>query len=122
MLPRPPKSPRTDTLFPYTTLVRSNRGSARRRCAARPLEAARHARAPGRQPCRLFDRRRYPCGRGGFAGAESMINPKAIALEHKFTTVDVAWHDYGGWVVRSEERRVGKECVSTCRSRWWPYH
>src|SRR3546814_12447570 len=21
---------------------------------------------------------------------------------------------------RSEERRVGKECVSTCRSRWWP--
>src|SRR3546814_8140849 len=23
--------------------------------------------------------------------------------------------------VRSEERRVGKECVSTCRSRWWPY-
>src|SRR3546814_14514420 len=27
---------------------------------------------------------------------------------------------YGLW--RSEERRVGKECVSTCRSRWSPYH
>src|SRR3546814_7383353 len=27
-----------------------------------------------------------------------------------------------GTVVRSEERRVGKECVSTCRSRWSPYH
>src|SRR3546814_6878174 len=28
------------------------------------------------------------------------------------------------WVAlyRSEERRVGKECVSTCRSRWSPYH
>src|SRR3546814_18242966 len=25
-------------------------------------------------------------------------------------------------VLRSEERRVGKECVSTCRSRWSPYH
>src|SRR3546814_17036003 len=25
-------------------------------------------------------------------------------------------------VARSEERRVGKECVSTCRSRWSPYH
>src|SRR3546814_14104123 len=25
-------------------------------------------------------------------------------------------------VERSEERRVGKECVSTCRSRWSPYH
>src|SRR3546814_1074288 len=46
--------------------------------------------------------------------------------------------DYGAWVKeldyqgvvavyeafqpRSEERRVGKECVSTCRSRWSPYH
>src|SRR3546814_12118514 len=34
------------------------------------------------------------------------------------------WHD-GTWEdlalhERSEERRVGKECVCTCRSRWWP--
>src|SRR3546814_13100410 len=28
----------------------------------------------------------------------------------------------GRYVSRSEERRVGKECVSTCRSRWSPYH
>src|SRR3546814_9883053 len=27
-----------------------------------------------------------------------------------------------GYALRSEERRVGKECVSTCRSRWSPYH
>src|SRR3546814_18564119 len=27
-----------------------------------------------------------------------------------------------GGLRRSEERRVGKECVSTCRSRWSPYH
>src|SRR3546814_14542399 len=27
-----------------------------------------------------------------------------------------------GVTLRSEERRVGKECVSTCRSRWSPYH
>src|SRR3546814_17243735 len=26
------------------------------------------------------------------------------------------------YIDRSEERRVGKECVSTCRSRWSPYH
>src|SRR3546814_19052479 len=25
-------------------------------------------------------------------------------------------------LIRSEERRVGKECVSPCRSRWSPYH
>src|SRR3546814_7558176 len=28
----------------------------------------------------------------------------------------------GEGATRSEERRVGKECVSTCRSRWSPYH
>src|SRR3546814_4643929 len=28
----------------------------------------------------------------------------------------------GRMKLRSEERRVGKECVSTCRSRWSPYH
>ena len=44
------------------------------------------------------------------------------------------WHGYrgfgggwgpgwgGGWGGRSEERRVGKECTSWCRSRWSPYH
>src|SRR3546814_16344804 len=30
---------------------------------------------------------------------------------------DGCWDAHG----RSEERRVGKECVSTCRSRWWTY-
>src|SRR3546814_11681788 len=29
----------------------------------------------------------------------------------------------GGMLLfRSEERRVGQECVRTCRFRWWPYH
>src|SRR3546814_17320802 len=61
-----------------------------------------------------------------------------------YTPIDVADYDevgYAGWYgddlagkptangeifdpasIRSEERRVGKECVSTCRSRWSPYH
>ena len=30
--------------------------------------------------------------------------------------------DYDEYAVRSEERRVGKECVCQCRSRWSPYH
>src|SRR3546814_15328809 len=33
---------------------------------------------------------------------------------------DIPMHRLGK--PRSEERRVGKECVSTCRSRWSPYH
>src|SRR3546814_1518593 len=43
---------------------------------------------------------------------------------------DVGGHSVGGSLYnngyarqgRSGERRVGKECVSTCRSRWSPYH
>src|SRR3546814_10327708 len=31
-------------------------------------------------------------------------------------------HQANRGTYRSEERRVGKECVSTCRSRWSPYH
>ena len=30
--------------------------------------------------------------------------------------------DYTKNIIRSEERRVGKECAAWCRSRWSPYH
>src|SRR3546814_13289651 len=43
----------------------------------------------------------------------SGLTPTAVALVTDQMLVDPA---------RSEERRVGKECVSTCRSRWSPYH
>src|SRR3546814_14574543 len=34
----------------------------------------------------------------------------------------VRWNTKRLRKIRSEERRVGKECVSQCRSRWWPHH
>src|SRR3546814_12175408 len=49
----------------------------------------------------------------------------------RFVSTDAVQGDFepadpfmiGIWeIARSEERRVGKECVSTCRSRWSPYH
>ena len=42
--------------------------------------------------------------------------PKELEVERG---PDVGNHGKG---VRSEERRVGKECASMCRSRWSPYH
>src|SRR3546814_20757943 len=45
---------------------------------------------------------------------QSIIAAEEFFLRGKFGQ---AYADY-----RSEERRVGKECVSTCRSRWSPYH
>src|SRR3546814_16508639 len=35
---------------------------------------------------------------------------------------DAGLSSFVGSEIRSEERRVGKECVSTCRSRWSPYN
>src|SRR3546814_16698933 len=44
---------------------------------------------------------------------------KEKLLPHGDSTMMDIWQQNAG---RSEERRVGKECVSTCRSRWAPYH
>ena len=44
---------------------------------------------------------------------------KPIVKRVIHTTADFSYETN---MVRSEERRVGKECVSTCRSRWSPYH
>src|SRR3546814_15052080 len=45
--------------------------------------------------------------------AQDAANATALAIDPRALTVTAD---------RSEERRVGKECVSTCRSRWSPYH
>src|SRR3546814_19237703 len=49
---------------------------------------------------------------------------RVIRLDHLLLggTEIVANRDRFKSVFRSEERRVGKECVSTCRYRWLPYH
>src|SRR3546814_12875696 len=58
---------------------------------------------------------------------------KAGNVTKRFNATSFNIAEYGGacpvWNIhtsfrtpRSEERRVGKECVSTCRSRWSPYH
>src|SRR3546814_5786096 len=75
-------------------------------------------------------RRRLTVARGRILGeaaqhpaVEEMLAP-AVAVERAQARQAGA---VGGVVealraVRSEERRVGKECVSTCRSRWSPSH
>src|SRR3546814_8868965 len=50
--------------------------------------------------------------KNGFFYVLDRTNGKVISAK---PYVPVTW-------ARSEERRVGKECVSTCRSRWSPYH
>ena len=92
-----------------------------------------------------FSRRRFLQAAGGAAGAlaASALFPSVLRAAGE-KTVDVGVSSAAGPterarkavalvggmkafvsrgdVVRSEERRVGKECVTTCRSRWSPYH
>src|SRR3546814_5018883 len=50
----------------------------------------------------------------------SMLHQSSMLLKSEvFSSLS---NNGGGQIFRSEERRVGKECVSTCRSRWSPYH
>src|SRR3546814_14440026 len=62
--------------------------------------------------------------------AQGLFNPRSrvtILLEScaavgAYPVSDMAFDWTPVDYFRSEERRVGKECVSTCRSRWSPYH
>src|SRR3546814_13606845 len=129
---RPPRTTRTDTLFPYTTLFRSRR--------ADDVDAAvegEHHRLLGR----LEQRPRHDVethvaeGRSDDVGTAIVpvlahlgdeqfgLAPHAAfdrrdAVEHLLPAV-VAFIGRG---ISTEERRGGKEGVSTCRSRWSPYN
>src|SRR3546814_12699639 len=97
MLRRPPRSTRTDTLFPYTTLFRSD------------LEIADRGAEAG-----------IPVHKALVAIEQPFLVKIDEYLEHGLREALVHREAFVG--PRSEERRVGKECVSTCRSRWSPYH
>src|SRR3546814_8087929 len=60
---------------------------------------------------------------GGRAGLRGLLHHLAGAGTHALVRAVVGFvHPPPQRRDRSEERRVGKECVSTCRSRWSPYH
>src|SRR3546814_13012970 len=120
MLRRPPRSTLTDTLFPYTTLFRSDHlrrlledQRARRQAVEQKgahedggLEIAGNTQAKQRDEVGAAD------GVVARLGASDALDR---TLAEQLGPLRQAPRG-----VRSEERRVGKECVSTCRSRWSP--
>src|SRR3546814_10982431 len=136
MIRRPPRSTRTDTLFPYTTLFRSRlercsavltvgaqyaywrdyASSARLRHIikwhiAMPALTAMLGYFPGSQLGWLED---LP------AGVAYEWAFRRARVEHSFPAAErtEVLRRLSAFRGRSEERRVGKECVSPCRSRW----
>src|SRR3546814_13273616 len=128
MIRRPPRSTRTDTLFPYTTLFRSCvfAGSL-----VRPLGGAVADKVGGIKSLSVM----YVIAAIALVLVSS-APASAVAALGLFVVAMLAFGMGNGavfqlvpqrfrqeiGVMRSEERRVGKECVSTCRSRWSPYH
>src|SRR3546814_16559826 len=127
MIRRPPRSTRTDTLFPYTTLFRSAWLDEDRRhlgAYARARAVFVHfdrARALGVQsgpvaggPAGRRPQRRRLLWAAGMAACLCVVATLQLlgAGHHATATGEILR------VPRSEERRVGQECVSTCRSRW----
>src|SRR3546814_1376476 len=59
----------------------------------------------------------------GGGRAPALTRSEIASLGIEYTCSDIMASELARapeWVKRSEERRVGKECVSTCRSRWSP--
>src|SRR3546814_20638618 len=128
MIRRPPRSTRTDTLFPYTTLFRSVRelqhqpgaedADSRGAFLDEERSGEEHAlAAPSGTRLRFLDdighhRRAEDERRDAACGVD---DDQPEQQRHQQGRADL------GERARSEERRVGKECVSTCRSRWSPY-
>src|SRR3546814_19040978 len=114
MIRRPPRSTRTDTLFPYTTLFRST---------WKGIGTLTYAR----DGFQIGARARYIGKMGNSQNVNSPLSlegVKAITYVDLFAriTVNEEFSLRAGVTNRSEERSVGKECVRTGRSRWSRYH
>src|SRR3546814_20956462 len=105
MIRRPPRSTRTDTLFPYTTLFRSQTAAA--------------DSALNYQTFFFEDLQARFQSEAGVNLDEELANMTIFQNAYNASARLVQAVDE---MFRSEERRVGKACVSTCRSRWSPSH
>src|SRR3546814_16991961 len=108
MIRRPPRSTRTDTLFPYTTLFRSQPESP---------NSYGGSMTPEKFTVHISDEILQDM-RARIAATRWAPEMEDMGRRYGFD---------GGYLrelarTRSEERRVGKECVSKCRYRWSPYH
>src|SRR3546814_16813596 len=117
MIRRPPRSTRTDTLFPDTTLFRSDKprfvagalGPTNRTASISP-----DVNDPGKRNVSYEElvEAYVEQGHGLYDGGVDLL-----LIEKIFDTLNAKAAMFACEQLRSEERRVGNECVSRCRSR-----
>src|SRR3546814_15848412 len=120
MVWRPPRSTRTDTLFPYTTLFRSDVELGPVGLAGPLEDVVRALGASGRLADPDADAGEVVGVEVGLYRLEAVVAGQSAAelqLHPPDREVELVVHHHE---VRSAERRVGKECVSRCRSWWSP--
>src|SRR3546814_12282282 len=116
MIKQPPRSTRTDKLVPYTSLVRSRILPACRRLGIGFVAYASLSRGL------LTGRYRSEADLAEGDRRHDMPRFKDGTIDRNVARMGLLAEIAQAKGCRSEERRVGKECVSTCRSRWSPYH
>src|SRR3546814_14484202 len=111
MIRRPPRSTRTDTLFPYTTLFLRLFAAHQDERGGAIVEAGR---VSGGDRALLLERGTQP-GKGSHLDA---LADELVLLDEGVALAALDRHRCD----RSEKGRVGKGCVSTCKSRWSQDH
>src|SRR3546814_19135978 len=110
MIRRPPRATRTDTLFPYTTRFRSEEQKEASAFLGKAFAVALFLMA-------IILVTQFNSFYSAFLVLSAVIM-STVGVMIGLLITDQPF----GIIMRSEERRVGKECVSTCSSRWSPYH
>src|SRR3546814_12593064 len=117
MIRRPPRSTRTDTLFPYTTLFRSLSQRREPRPSSLFIDTQIFAVVIVEQIVvpTLHARLHEVLGHVPVDRNErNVIERASLRVREQIGTPRC--------ILRTEDRGVGKECVSTCRFLWAPYH
>src|SRR3546814_19665202 len=125
MIRLPPRATRSDTLFPYTTRSRSLPNGVCNAVLLPHVESYNASVCPERLRDVATAMGVETRGLDAAQGAEAALVAirtlsQAIGIPGGLAELGAKADDIP--TLRSEERRVGKQCVSTCRSRWSTYH
>src|SRR3546814_12009834 len=122
MIRRPPRSTPTDTLFPYTTLFRSAIAGLAADTTESNVDFPAFGKPTNPTSASIFNSRIFQTSCPGSPGCAYRGDWFTEDLKCQFPSPPLPPEVSTSVCPRSDERRVGKECVSTCQSGWTTYN